>query len=695
MAHIQYFNDTLCFPANLYFHEYSEGPGKGDVIKDNYVPYKTYCSQRDRGVLQIVRSGKGEGSYALIALDSIPGKYRSKILNDYDTPEKLAVEMPFVEKVRKDEDAFAFYAEYKHADGSGLNTKKFDNVTRLGNSASILNTVEYAYREHIAARAKLGKGPLRTVFFENMANLIRESAALSNRFPHNLPTNGRRLRPKYENYVKYGYNSLIKNYKGNVENNAAKIDDKLGKLLLFIASLDTHPYHNKIVDYYLEFMRGEREIYDESTGEYFDPADYLDENGNVIEFTKEAAWYHLNKPGVQVKLDRTRFGYKDFNDMHRPYNHRHSPIFSFSKISLDDRDLIWKDRTTKKRIKAYYAYDVTSGCRVGSSYSEFKDEELFLDCLRDMFVFIDRNGFGMPLEVEVENHLVNKFFDDLTRMFPILTICAPGNSREKRAEHFNRAVKYQVEKNNHPGVGRWWLSSRFNKISVDKVNDQFKETMKDRDRLIVDDIQDTLEYNNSLHPNQKKYPGMTRMQVLVNNLNPNLPQLNKSLIYRYIGNETADVKINNSQFVRVQYQKYMLPDPRVLDLLQPNNREVTAYWLPDSEGSINEVYLYQNGEFICTAGKIIEYNEAKAERTEEDEAAKLAQDKYRSMFDKYVKDGKEEIGKIKTNKITTKPSSMPEPVIVEDKKQPADESLATGQQAVTDYAQKALNDFFQ
>ncbi len=682
---MEYYNNILCFAAHLYYHQYSDSPGKGDIIKENYVPYGTYCSQRDRGSLEIMRQGKGEGNYALIKLSSIPPKYREKIKKDYPEPERMAVEKPFIDRIEKDARAFEFFAGYRYPDGSGIPTNRVDNITLYGNNASILNAIGKELQAHIAERRKAGKGPLKTVFFENMAAIMRESLQLPVMYPHNLPLNGRRLQQKFEDYLNNSYKCLIKAYKGN--DNSVKINAKILKLLAFIASLDTRPYNTKVVEYYLEFMRGERSLYDEKTGEIFDPKDYLDKDGSIVEFTEDAVWYRLNNPGMQVKIDKNRYGYKDFNDIHRPHRHRHSPNYSFSKISLDDRDLIWKDRTTKKRIKAYYAYDVASGCRVGSAYSEEKNEELFLDCLRDMFVFIDRNGFGIPLEVEVENHLVNKFFDDLTRMFPILTICAPGNSQEKRAEHFNRAAKYSIEKNNHPGVGRWWLKSKYNRISVDKVDDKFKQTMKDRDRLIIDDIQDTLEYNNQLHPNQKKYPKMTRMQVLIENLNPGLAILNKALVYRYIGYETKEVEIHRNQWVNVQYEKYMLPNPRVLNHLAPNNRTVDAYWMPDSEGSISEVYLYQNGEYICTCEKLIEYNEAKAERTEQDVAAKLKQDKYVAMFDKLAKELAFEYPKPSTNKNHNTPLREPEII---NEKQPE----RTTEQAGINYAQKALSDFF-
>ena len=197
-----------------------------------------------------------------------------------------------------------------------------------------------------------------------------------------------------------------------------------------------------------------------------------------------------------------------------------------------------------------------------------------------MFVFIDRNGFGIPMEVEVENHLVSKFFGVLAEMFPYLTICAPSNSKEKRAEHFNRAVKYQVEKNNHSGIGRWWLKSVYNRIPVDKIDDEFKQTLKPFDLMVAEDILDTIEYNNSLHKNQRKYPGMTRMEVLLANLNPDLPRFEKSNIYKYIGFETKDVTIWNTQYVEVQYAEYVLPHPAVVKKLAPNNLNNGSILIP-------------------------------------------------------------------------------------------------------------------
>jgi hypothetical protein len=308
---------------------------------------------------------------------------------------------------------------------------------------------------------------------------------------------------------------------------------------------------------------------------------------------------------------------------------------------MDDRDLPRKC-VNGKWLKAYYAYDVASGCVVGYSYSMDKDETLFLDCLRDLFRLIEREGFGMPMEVEVENHLVRKFFDDLAFMFPFVRICNPGNSQEKHAEHFNRAKKYGIEKKTQNGIGRWWSKHEAYTTDRDKVNDEFVEKVYTYERLVADDIQAVKDFNNQMHPKQKKYPGKTRWQVLAENMNPKSPDVSKPSVYKSIGEHTLTT-INRNQYVTVQYEKYQIASIAVLDKLLPNNYSVDAYYLPDLEGMISEVFLFQNGTYLCKAEKIATYNTAKAEWTNADKDGFLHQSKYVSEFDKLAKDGKNEL----------------------------------------------------
>ena len=70
------------------------------------------------------------------------------------------------------------------------------------------------------------------------------------------------------------------------------------------------------------------------------------------------------------------------------------------------------------------------------SYPKKKDTELFINCVRDIFRILDGMNLGLPLEMEVENHLVRQFENDLLQagnLFPFVRWYAPTNSQEKHA----------------------------------------------------------------------------------------------------------------------------------------------------------------------------------------------------------------------------------------------------------------------
>ena len=271
-----------------------------------------------------------------------------------------------------------------------------------------------------------------------------------------------------------------------------------------------------------------------------------------------------------------------------------------------------------------------------------------------MFRFLDRHGLGLPLEMEVENHLVNQFEDDLMRagnLFPFVRWCAPTNSQEKHAEQFNRAKKYGYEKRYQDGIGRWYAKLAVNQTDGERFyNDQtdkyeIKEKTYSYEQLVADDMDMIEAYNNGLHRDQKTYPGKTRMQVFLENLNPQLKPMNRSLLLRYIGNHTS-TRIQRNQYVQVQYADYQLESLSVLKRLKPGNYSVDAYWLDDTDGTIGEVYLYQSGQYVGKAAQIATFTTAQAEWTESDTAAMTEQSKYISKFDKFVREGKTNVANV-------------------------------------------------
>ena len=78
----------------------------------------------------------------------------------------------------------------------------------------------------------------------------------------------------------------------------------------------------------------------------------------------------------------------------------------------------------------------------------------------------------------------------------------------------------------------------------------------------------------------------------------------------------------------------------IIAKLEPRNYKVEAYYLPDTGGNIDEVYIYQHGRYIATCKPVTRYNENTAEQTEADKAAYTGQAKYVARFDKMMKDGK-------------------------------------------------------
>ena len=571
--------------------------------------------------INVVRAGKGLGNYALIEIATLPQRFRERIKEKYGTMEQNILKDWFGQHYRIDAEARSFYTRFRFDDGSALPPNKINEYTV---NASVLKAVVSVMADtNIMRKAMNGQ----TINWGEMAGAISYYQA---EFGHTLPLSPHRFRERVNAYQKEGYELLIsKKFKNQ---NTRKVNYRIERLLLSLDSQDERPYNTTVAEMYNMFLMGELVVADVETGEVFDPKDFTDKKGNPIVLSEATIANYLNTPknkALRAKLHDTQW---DFNNQYRPYHLRAHAVYSLSKISLDDRDLP-RPMHNGQRVKAYYAYDVVSGAVVGYAYNRLKTRDLFLDCMRNMFQTLDRNGFYMPAELEVEHHLVENFADGLMKagvVFPLIRWCNPGNSREKRAEHFNRAKKYGVEKRLQVGVGRWYARLEANRPKVEKVYDEQNNTYKEKKEL---------EYNNQLHPNQKMYPGMTRWDVLAGRQNPDLRPFDKAVLYRFIGNQTTTT-IKQNMYCTVQYQQYRLPSPAEIEKLAPRNMKVDAYWLPDADGNVNEVYLYQNGEYICTCSLLERYNEATAEQTAADRAAYTEQAKYVSQFDKMMKDEK-------------------------------------------------------
>ncbi len=593
-----------------------------------------YKQLASRGKINVVRNGRGQGGYALVEIATIPLRFRERIKRKYGDLEAEILKNWFGTHFHVDAKAREFYTKFRFENGESLPPERIQEYTV---NASVIEAVLAVMADRVLMRKAMKGGPV------NWGEMCGAISYYQSEFGHTLPLSANRFKKRVHDFKAHGYESLIS---GKFLNqNRRKVTYGLERLLLAIDAQPEQPFNTTVWEQYNQFLQGDLELFDPETGEVLNPADFTDKDGNPIVLSPTTVAAYLNKPANKALRAKLHMSQWDFNNSYRPYHLRHAGEYSLSKVSLDDRDL---PRPMKDgvRVKAYYAYDVVSGAVVGYAYNRLKTAELFLDCMRNMFQTLDRGGMYIPAELEVEHHLVSDFADGLMQagvVFPLIRWCNPGNSREKRAEHFNRQKKYGVEKLTQAGIGRWWARLEVNRPKEEKVYDEKNNTWKVKaytfDELVADDIRAIGEYNNQLHPNQKRYPGMTRWDVLCRTQNPDLRPWDKAVLYRYIGEHT-ETTIRQNAYLTVNYEQYRLSSPEVIGRLAARNYKVDAYWLADADGKVDEVYIYQNGRLVDTCKRVVRYNEATAEQTEADKAAYTEQAKYVAKFDKMMKDGK-------------------------------------------------------
>ncbi|MCE9462786.1 hypothetical protein [Bacteroides caccae] len=584
--------------------------------------------------INVVRSGRGLGGYVLVEIATMPLRFQERIKLKYGDMKEDVIRNWLGSHYHIDAKAREFYTRFRFDNGDALPPEHIQEYTV---NASVIEAVMRAMEDATFMRKAMKAGPV------NWGELAGAISYYQAEFGHTLPVSSNRFKKRVNDFKANGYESLIS--RKFMNQNRRKVTYDIERLLLSIDAQPEQPFNTTVWEQYNLFVQGELELYDPETGEVLNPADFTDKDGNPLVLSPATVANYLNNPKNKALRGKLHMSQWDFNNAYRPYHLRSIGEYSLSKVSLDDRDLP-RPMKDGNRVKAYYAYDVVSGAVVGYAYNRYKTTELFLDCMRNMFQTLDRNGMYIPAELEVEHHLVSDFADGLMQagtVFPLIRWCNPGNSREKRAEHKNREKKYGVEKRTQVGIGRWYAKLEANRPKEEKVHDEKNNTYKVKtysyEELVADDIRAIETFNAQPHPNQKRYPGMSRWDVLCAHQNPNLAPWDKAVLYRFIGQHT-ETTIRQNTYCTVMYNQYGLPSPEIIEKLEPRNYKVDAYYLPDADGTINEVYIYQNGRYIATCKPVARYNENTAEQTEYDKAAYTEQSKYVAQFDKMMKDGK-------------------------------------------------------
>lgn len=601
------------------------------------VPENTYNSLRRRGNIAV--HGRGKGDDILIEFETLPERYKRIVISQYGDVYKFAATAPLLRLLKTDIKAREFYATKLLPDGRNIPLEHQGKYTR---QAEWLNLVILALSDKRTIKETL------RISIEEFWNTVIALYTID-KIKNDLPRSKRRLLEKYYAYQRGGYAGLVEVGRFT-QQNARKVDATIERLLLSLYCRPHKPYISEVCNDYQAFMGGALQVVDLETGEVFSPATYQVSGKNFV-VNYRTVKYYINKPLNRAIVDKYRLSNLEYNNTHRPHMLREAPFYALSKITMDDTSSPFKQHNGV-RPATYKVFDVASGALIAVVLHRKArpDVKLIRRLLAEMMALIVTNEWAMPYEVEVERALMTglkggedengNFVNDVLTagaVFPFIRFCAPRNPQEKRAEGFINQLKHQFHKHREGFQAR-----PFARLEANRRNEDKKEVTFSFEDICSFELEDAAAWNSCLHPDQDKYPGLTRWQVLSQVQNPNLMLPNVAQVIPYLGNKTnTSVK---RAFIEVQSNVYRLPNMANLEELQ--EQKVTAYWLPNKNKEIPSVYIYQGDTFICEAPQADRFQEAKAEQTEEDRKIMGKQKAYINAFDQIVRDRVEKLNKL-------------------------------------------------
>lgn len=622
---------TLCMEYAEYVHE-------------EMATEITYWHQRDRKEILV----HGNGEKALIEYESLPHKYKAKIIAKYGDVYQYAARQPLLRLVKKDLQARKFYANYELPTGSMLPLANQGHYSRQADWLNLITEIQ------------VDKKAFKEMLNVSVKSIWKSIIELSgtDTIAHKLPRSEKRLREKHIKYTEEGYAGLVEAWRFTNQH-ARLVTPKIENLLMALY-MKRHGRATliQVVRDYNAFMRGESAPVDLSTGEVFQQDDFL-VKGSLYELSAATVKYYLNRKDNRETVDMMKLSKHDWAQKHKPYNRRKPAQFAFSKISMDDYLPPFKTMDGKREVWMYVIFDAASTAIIGVSFGTEKKQALVDEAFKDMCRLCMRKGWGLPLEIEMEKSLnwERRGSDEQPDIFTKGVVFqhlrwAANNAQAKRAERFLGVVKYEQLANEEGFLGRPHGRNENYKLNRDK-----KEARYMMNELIARLKGYVKAYNNGPISEGST---TTRWQYLCENQNPDVIRKQPQAIMPFIGFRT-ETSIRRG-VVQVQNDWYEVPTN--IDWMNATGgiADADAYWVPGASASLSDptvadndnnsapetVYLYQNGKFICEAKLQERYQEAQAERTDKDWAIMGHQSGRQKKYEMMVAEKAGRVAKVDT-----------------------------------------------
>lgn len=165
-----------------------------------------YRQLQQRGRINVLRSGRGYGSYALIEYASLPERFKTRFVAKYGNPDELMKKEQI--GLPQDLKAQQFFYDRVLPNGERIPEPKQEEYTV---NARVLNALQDMFNTQKAMRRACNNNT--PVIW---SNIFRASEELREIYHHTLPKSEARLRDKMREYAKTGYECLISGKFGNI-----------------------------------------------------------------------------------------------------------------------------------------------------------------------------------------------------------------------------------------------------------------------------------------------------------------------------------------------------------------------------------------------------------------------------------------------------------------------------------------------
>ena len=417
---MQYYNNILTVEARW-------------LVDNDIISKSNYQNLTQRHDITVVRRACA-GTPALVAFESLPERFKTKVLQLVPDPYKTAKTNAVEECIEASAEIAEFFDTYKVGD-KGLQP---DKRREYYANAIILDGIRTLIANRRAKRAALGHTATR--FWDEISECVQ---ALDTKiYPHALPANARSLERKYKKYIDEGCESLIhKAYKVQ-SRNAAKVADNNQQSALAVLMSDPRNLDNEQVSRLYNMLAEQMQWKKIGAGTVAVWREKLDD---VIYARRHGVSAYRNNKAMQVK--------------------RQAPTYPLQYWTMDgwDAELLYQS-TNEKGVTVYHhrptivvVLDACCKYPIGYAIGTHETPELIKEALRNAAKHTQELFGSMyrTAQLQSDNYSIKKMLPTYNGMANIATPAAVKNAKAKIIEpwfnYFNK--KYCQLQINWSGFG--------------------------------------------------------------------------------------------------------------------------------------------------------------------------------------------------------------------------------------------------